>query len=473
MAMTQRTRLVVTLGASAVLATGVALYAYYGVHEAELAETEAKEAEEKLFSFESAKVTKLVLAAKGETTTVEKKDGAWAITAPIAAAADRSVVGGVVDRLAGAKRKRVVAEDAKADPARYGLTEPRVRATVTLEDGSTHELALGGENTFDGSLFATASGSPKLFSVEGGLKSALEKGTFDLREKKLLSFEDKDVRTVRVEGSGLGYALARDDAGSWRLEEPVKDRADDQTATRILSVAKNLRATRFAAEAAADLAPFGLDAPKAKVSIATRAGASFALAFGERDGKTYARVGDGPVAEVAATSPKDLDKTVFDLRDKTVAPFDKELVAQVKVQQGGEAFVVERRKEPKEGSTIPEEKWTILSPKVAPAKRWKLSSVLHSLSTLKAATFVEEEAKDLAKYGLAEPSRTFTVYGDGGKELAKLLVGGDAEGGKVYVKSASSARVSAVDKKKVDELPKQVADVEETQSTAATEPTPG
>ena len=44
MAMTQRTRLVATLGGATVLATSIGLYAFYGVHEVEVAEQKQKEA---------------------------------------------------------------------------------------------------------------------------------------------------------------------------------------------------------------------------------------------------------------------------------------------------------------------------------------------------------------------------------------------------------------------------------------------
>lgn len=471
MAMSQKAKLFVTLLGTLGAAAGVAAYAYYGVFEAEKTQEAKKEADEKLFSFDREKVKKLVVVGKGETTSLEKVGDTWKIAAPIAADADKFAVDGVLGSFTQAKLKKVASETSDESKLKsFGLDLPAIRVRAEYEGGAD-ELLLGADNDFDGSVFAKTLSAPRIVSLDGSIKSSLEKTTFDLREKRLSTFEEKDLKSLLVEGNGYAYTLARDEARVWQLRAPIQDRADESAANRIVSSLQNLRATKIAAETLADPKAFGLDVPKSKVTITLASDAKILLVLGESsaDGasKVYARASDGFVAEVPNTILADLNQSLFDLRDKTILAFDKEEVTQIKLAATGseEAMLVERKREKKEGD-VSEETWSILSPKMGPAKKWKMSAVLFALSSLKSAELVEEDAKDLAKYGLDNPVRTATLIAEGGKELARLLVGKE-DGDKIFVKSAASARVSKVEKSSLNELPKTVTDIEETPPAAS------
>jgi hypothetical protein len=91
--MNQRSKLVASLGVVTVLASVVAVYAFYGVYEADKADVEKKTAEEKLLAFDKAAIERLTIFAKGQTTVVEKGESGWKLTAPVQAVADKASTG--------------------------------------------------------------------------------------------------------------------------------------------------------------------------------------------------------------------------------------------------------------------------------------------------------------------------------------------------------------------------------------------
>jgi hypothetical protein len=460
MAMRQQTRLLATLGGTLVIAAGLAAYAYFGVFVAGEEEAAKKEREEKLVTFGRDDVTKLVVTAKGETTVVEKlEDKGWTVTSPISVEADAYAIHNFLDRLVTAKRKTAVKDG--ADPGKFGFDTPAIRVAATTSQGDEEVVELGDENEFDGSRFVRVGGG-RIATVGGDLRYALEKTTFDLREKRPWQFEAPKVKRIRVEGLDPAWTAARD-GGVWKLEAPVAETADGPAVDRVLNALSALRATAIPAEAGADGAPFGLGTPRATVTLELEGGATLRLVLGEvgkdTDRKTYARAGDGFVAEVAPRILDDLGPGLFALRDKTIVTFDREAVARLEIA-AEETFAVERKKE---GG---QETFTLVEPRQARAKRWKVASALSGLTGLRAAEWVEEDANDLAKYGLDRPRRTVVVKDGAGKELAKLLVG-SADGTRTYVKSGSSNRVAKVDTTRVDELPARIADVEDVEAAAA------
>ena len=74
--------------------------------------------------------------------------------------------------------------------------------------------------------------------------------------------------------------------------------------------------------------------------------------------------------------------------------------------------------------------------------RPKSSSITSNLATLEATRVVDENAKDLAKYGLAEPAVEVAFKAAGDKDYRRLFVGGKTPtGGDLYAKLANDSKV--------------------------------
>ncbi|HWV38249.1 MAG TPA: DUF4340 domain-containing protein [Vulgatibacter sp.] len=440
--MTQKQRLLLSLAGVVVAAAGMFAWAFFGVFQTEKAEEARKDAEARLFALDPDDVVRLeVTSGKGDTVLVRGDDG-WSITSPVEAKADRAAVDNLLATLSSSRRKKVVDEKA-TDLASFGLAPPKAEVVAKTADGREARLAVGDENTFDRSRFVTT-GDEVVGTAEASLERALDKSTFDLRDKRIVVFGDDTLEAVSSAGAAT-WELRRKD-GQWHVGEEI---ADERETGRILRALHDLRATAFpAGEAAA----FGLAEPLQTVELRRKELPTLTLRFGIAEGKTYVRLDEGPIAEVDDKILGDLRKTPSDLRDRRVIPFDESKVSALEFQAGDETFRAERGTGEGGART-----WSLVAPRSAAAKQWKLSS---ALSTLKELRFDEDAQEPGEDAGLDAPARTVTVLGEGGAKLATLLVGADVDG-KTWVKSAETGRAGTVDTSRIRSLPKDFADAEE------------
>jgi hypothetical protein len=465
--MKARTRSLVPLLVLLALAGGAVAFAWFGVAKKDEVAQAKKDAGAKLYAFDAKKVKAITVEAKGATTKLARAGDGWRIEAPVAADAERATVDALVDRVATLRRKASVAE--KPEPAAlasYGLATPKAKVTLSVEGGKDETLALGEDNAFDGTAYVrTTSGAVDL--VPGDVKYSVERSTFDLREKRLLPFEDKDLARIEVTAPRLPYALARD-GDAWRLDAPAKEKADDAAAQRVLGAIRALRATDFGQ--GGDEAARALAHPAWRVRLVDAKGAARAVALGEppaRKGEgdsaarpLYARVeGASEVAKVAAGSQKDLEQDLFALREKKVLHFDRDAVARVSLERGGAK--IEARREPAgDAGAGAEGAWKLTAPREAKASPGKLSSLLWTLSSLSAKAFADESGAKLKEHGLDAPALQVALADKDGKELDRLLVS-PQRGGRTYAKAASAPRIVEVDAAALAPLPKGADDLEE------------
>ncbi len=468
MAMSQKQRSLTTLAVVAALAAALASYAWFGVYQKGVEEQKKTDAQNTLFTFKKDDVQKLTVTTKGQTTVVERDGTDWKITAPIQTRADKMPVDAIVDKLAGLKRKRAI--DNPTDLKQYGLLAPRIRIGVTLTDGKTAELQIGDDNGYDGTLFTKTSGSSDVDVCEGALKYPLDKSLFDLREKRVFDFDDNVLTHLDVVGPKLTYSLDRNSSTDWKITAPVQEKADTAKTQQLAASLKNLKATRFASEVASadDLKKYGLDHATFTVNITLgKEENQKTLVLAEvKEGtqsKVYAkRAADAWIAEVPNSIVKDLDLSVMDLRDKTILDFKQQDATSLLFTVGTNlSFGADRHRTKTDGG-FGQDTWTMSAPAVGDAKRWKASSVLSTLETIKGSSIVTDNptGAELVGYGLNQPSKTVTVFGEGGKTLSKLLVG-RTDKNKVYVKSEGSPRVFQVDSFRLAQLPSGVTDLME------------
>lgn len=487
--MTQIRKALISMGVFLVIAAGLGAWSWFGVHEGEKKEEARRDAESRAFAFEKADVARVVVNPLAATVEIEREGDGWRIVSPVATPADASAVKAIVDLLHDLRSTEVIAED-QSNLEEYGLDHPPLSVRIVLKNGTEHELQVGDENPFDKSLPFVRSGDSRVFSTASRLAAPLDKKLFDLRDKSLVTFGNDDVTRVEVTTPGSRWSAERSDDG-WTVTLPgagkggadVVDRGDKSAIEGVLSRIRLARALDFPTEDSDDVAlrAHGLDRPTATIALTVgdpgEGGSSTrsTLVFGEADGATFARVLEGgPVMEVESDLVQALGKTRDELRDRSLAVFEKERVRRFEIAPAeGEPIVVHRRKEKKEGVSWETEVFAFEGRSEKP-KTWRLSSALHTLSTLKAASVVEDGAPSLATYGLDEPRFSYAVFDGDGVELARVLIGKPSGESRYFAARAGSTTVFEVEKSHVDELPTELADVvDEAKPVAEAEATAG
>jgi hypothetical protein len=428
---------------------------------------EAKEKSEKLFDFDKGRAKELRLAKDGQVVArLEKGEKGWKLLEPMQADGDDVAVDSLLGTLTGLKQKKDLADE--KDLKAYGLDQPKIEVAVKLDDGKDQGLQIGIDNSFDSTLYVKKLGDATVRVVDAYQKSNFEKTSFDLREKRVARLGDSaEVKRIEVAGVKVPYKLEKDGT-SWKLNGAG---ADTAAADRLVNAVKLLRATAIASEEGKSLKEFGLDKAKATVKLSVGADTDAftrTLRVGQAKSgaaaqKTFAKTDDSPVVyEVDKQILADLEKEPFELQDKDLVHVDREAVRKFVFEGPSGKVEVTRVKKAAPDGGVADEVFTVVAPQQGPGKKWKISSALYAIASLRASAFdgAVPAQKDLGKYGLDKP-KTVTLLGEGDKVLARVRVGAEKDG-KRYALADGFDKLVRVEKATVDDWPWNVTDALET-----------
>ena len=429
-----------------VVALGLGAYLYFVESKRD---PDAAEKKDKLFTVEADKIDALEIhAASGETTRVEKAGDTWKIAAPIATGADSSAVSSIADALSTAEIVTVLQDDAPADLAQFGLQPARFSiAYRTAGDATEHRLNIGKKTPTGSELYAQVAGQPRLLLLNGFLEDTFNRTTFDLRDKKVLSFDRETVDHITLQGtSGRAVELAKEDS-DWKLTAPVAARADFSPVDSLISRIEGVQMTSVAHEgaepSAADLKKFGLDKPRLVATLGAKSTrAALALGADKDETSIYARDLSRPlVFTVDKSLVADLEKQPADLRIKDVFVFKSYTAVGLDLTVGGSTATFTKSTPPAEGAAAGPDVWKQTAPSAKDVNATAMADLLNTLSSIRADRFVTEfpnAGEDVivtARYGTAasptEERVTLrkagtTVYAFSGKDPGAAVVPTDS-----------------------------------------------
>jgi hypothetical protein len=290
---------------------------------------EVAEAEKRVFrDVEADAISQITLATKdGPEARLERLEGAWKLTAPLAFPADAASADGLASALADLPADASL-DDASVPLSEYGLDgPPKIRFSV-----GERELALrvGARSPVgSGTYVATADDRPVRVVASYRL-AALDKSLADLRDKRPLRFDREAAAELRVRWKDGGVRLVRDeqDPEAWRLVEPLAARADPRTVSKLLSDLEFLRSSGFDDQPPKSVLE-SLERPELAIEIVTRADgkqatARFALGAPGEGGVRPARgSASESVYQMPAGSLEDFPRSVDAFRDKQLTRFER------------------------------------------------------------------------------------------------------------------------------------------------------
>jgi hypothetical protein len=259
-----------------------------------------------------------------------------------------------------------------------------------------------------------------------------------------------DMEEVQITLAGGETAKVQKTDGTWQVVEPSKAPADESEMTSITSSLASLEVQRVVDANASNVQQYGLE--PARISVAFRSKGEQELRrveFGEKTptgGDLYARVpGQQRVFLVSSFLESTFNKTPFALRDKTVLKIDRQKADALELVEGPTTIQLAKK-----GTD-----WMLVKPLAARADFAAVESSLERVGSAQMVAVTEENAGDLAKYGLDRPTATITV--SMGSSRATLLLG-RTENAVVYAKDASRPMVFTVAPTLKTDIVKPVAD---------------
>ena len=405
-----------TTAVLAAILVGLGLYVWFYEVRRPAERERQREAEQKVFLFSKEEVGKLTLIYPEKKIVCGKKpEGDWRLISPIEAEGDKDAIDRIISNLEEAKAEQVVADSA-ANLSEFGLLYPNVKICLDLKDSTTDTLMLGDKSPTGDFVFAQKGSRPQVFTLPSWLLSSLEKTVYNLRDKRVLAFDQVKVKKLVL--AQKHQAIVCTQIGSqWQMEKPLKTKADKDEIEKLLSRLKNARAKEFVEEKPESLKKYKLHKPQLEVTLwVGEDKARKLLRIGGKKGENYYAWDESrsPVFLVGADLVKELQKTSFDLRDKTVAEFEVDDINKLELIYPDTTIVCIKDSS---GS------WQLSQPVEMKAKDWKISGILWDIKGLKAQQFVTEKARSLSKCGLDRPQIIVKLWKDEAGVVTELLVG--------------------------------------------------
>ena len=405
-----------------------------------------------VLAFEARQVSGFEIATREETLAVERVDGKWKLTRPMALPADTETVTEFLDKLQSTKTKEFVAEGPQSLDA-FGLARPLRLSIHTGKDKDrvTRSLLIGGVDKAKQGVYAMRPGERSVLLVPEQTWAIVPKNVAALRDKVLVEIDRDKVVRVDLE-SPKGRVALTQEVNSWRIVAPENLPADQVEAGALVFKLREVKAQGFLADDASGIARY-LAKPAVRVTITEKGAAApttilLAPSPDRRGGKAmaYAAVaGRGPVVLVGADTLDGLTRSVTELRDRTLLPaLEPRDVKTMRVRAGDRTVVVERRGDAE---------WRVVEGGTGAAKGATVENLLYTLRGLKWKAIATPGGQDTVRYGLDAPTLEITLLREGGAEVATVLVG-RREGDHAYVKLKVLPAIYSVDAKALGELPK-------------------
>jgi hypothetical protein len=243
-----------------------------------------------------------------------------------------------------------------------------------------------------------------------------------------------EITRVALSTPEQAFELERSGEG-WRLVAPLQTAADKAILDRLVHHLLGLERLREVGRERADgtieppgeLWLFGLEPARFTVTLSGVGSSSVVLRVGKKnnfDGSIYVKRDDAAeVLQVDGALEYQVDKSLYQLRDKRLLPFAEEDVSRVTVhRRDGASFAIERG----------ENGFVLAEPRRLPADRSTVSGMLSALANVRAQEFVSElgTLEERTRYGLDLPVARVVLAFAGGEEqevwLTRQAVGGDS-----------------------------------------------
>ncbi len=393
-------------------------------------ETAAAPGTARLFSFEKQDLIRVEIKRPDDSLILVETDDGWIVEGP-GFRAGKSMVNRIKHQLHDLESRATVIEDPE-DLVLYGLGPRAIEVTLNFRDGSVQQFRAGDPNPSSVSYYIQPVPGDAVYIVK---KSALDYYAFtvdDFRERRFATFDSKAADTLESElVDGPHLKFRRTGEQSWELLEPREMDASRDAVRGLLGRVSALKAWGFVADLPdppgdEDLAPYGLDRPRARIAVGFGSRDPIALRIGDPiseradEEMSYATLeGEWTVYEVRHDLLKDYAQDVESFRNERFVKLHHDEVKAVRVELSAGPD------DPAEGTasiTRGVDKWQWEDGQ--PTTGSTPERVAIRVSGMRAEDFVDDHPSDLARYGLAPPRARVVLRTEGGEQRV-VLIGGE------------------------------------------------
>jgi hypothetical protein len=392
----------------------------------------------KILSLTGADIQKIELKKRGGEDTVIQKNGSgkWEMTAPETYGVDQEAANTLASSAMNVTSDRLV-DEKPTDLKQFGLDNPAIEVDITPKNGNTAKLLIGDDAVGGSSTYAKLASDPKIYTIASYTKSSFDKSTKDLRDKRLLTFEQDKLSRLELIGKKDDIEFGRN-KDEWQILKPKPMRADGLQVEELIRKLKDAKmdlnvSDEDAKKAAAN---FAAGTPVATVKATDNSGTQ-ELQIRKKGDDYFAKSSVvAGIQKVPADLGTGVDKSLADFRNKKLFDFGFNEPNKIELHANGKTYAFQKSGE----------KWTSGGKEM---DNTSVQSFLDKLRDLSAAGFVDT--------GFTTPVIDITVTSNDGKRVEKVLL--SKSGDKYIAQRENEPSLYELDGKTVDDLVHAAGDV--------------
>jgi hypothetical protein len=389
------------------------------------------------FHIKPDEIAKIDLKYPSRELVLERKPGEpWMITAPVGTKADQTAANNLARAISECQITKTVEE--KADSlVPFGLDKPQVTVSLTDTKGKTLPGLQVGKTTPVGfSAYLKFTDQPAIMLTSSAFPSGMNKTVDQMRDRDLMAFNVDDVKKLIISHDDGGEVEIDRDGEKWKIVKPASYDADPTQVRQILTTLGDSKVADFITDTPSNAAQYGLEKPHLGVMVYLGKGdQQESLLFGFKQKETgkdgiYARRGErAPIYTVAPWVMSAVDKSVLNLRDKTVLTFDSSKVETITVNPIDKPeFAIKRQ-----GGG----KWNVVEEgKTSPADTAAVERFMDQIHDLKGNSLIMDPIKSPEMFGMDKPALVVTMQDKDGRPAGQLRLS------KIDVKKAPAVGAS-------------------------------
>jgi flagellar basal body-associated protein FliL len=260
--------------------------------------------------------------------------------------------------------------------------------------------------------------------------------------QRIIPVEEDQVNKVALFHQGDSALVYERQNDEWRITFPVTTGANQNQVTTHLSAFLEAEKTRTLTEnPGANLAQYNLAPPEYAAHIFySDTGKAELLIGGENPtgSGVYAKLHKASAVYLSNTNIRtQAEKELFDLRDKSIAMFDRNAVQKIVIERVNARDLVFEKAD---------NTWRITEPAIR-VNQSEVTSILSSIQNGTAQEYFEEMAVNLEDYGLQNPQITVSFFTDDTTRTAALILGqpvDDSDSPQYYARDMTRPMVFSV-----------------------------
>jgi len=274
------------------------------------------------------------------------------------------------------------------------------------------------------------------------------------KEDKIFTLDSKHITSLTFRPREGEAVTCRHEGNTWAVTEPKQLSADQGTLSTVLNNLTTATVDEVVDPHPSDLKQFGLNPPTYSLEVSTDSNsAKVTLLLGDdtpTSGGLYAQVAGNPrVVTLASYLKSNLEKSLFDLRDRRALTLEADQLRKIQVESKGKKWTLEKN---------PEGVWDLVLPPPVRADKFTVDGLLNQFRGLSMQSIPSEDKKTLAPYGFGTPELRLELTGPGGSQT--LVVGKkDKEGDRYFVMNSALPPIFTLNSSFLTDFEKDPSDV--------------